>query len=52
MKVISFIIVITLIASSCKDFLEEDLSTIVTSESGALGDVTGLTAALAGTYLP
>ena len=52
MKGIAFIIIIALFAASCKDFLEEDLSTVVTSESGALNDVVGLTSALAGTYHP
>ncbi len=52
MKGITLIIIIALFAASCKDFLEEDLSTIVTSESGALNDVVGLTSALAGTYHP
>jgi starch-binding outer membrane protein, SusD/RagB family len=52
MKGIVFIIIFALFAISCKDFLEEDLSTVVTSESGALNDVVGLTSALAGTYHP
>jgi len=52
MKGIALIIIFALFATSCKDFLEEDLSTIVTSESGALNDVVGLTSALAGTYHP
>lgn len=37
---------------SCDDFLEEDISTLVTSDSGALNNVEGLTAALVGTYKP
>jgi hypothetical protein len=38
--------------SSCSDFLEEDLSAQITSDSGALNDAAGLTAALAGAYKP
>ncbi len=38
--------------ASCTDFLEEDLSTLITSESGALNNEAGLTAALAGAYKP
>ncbi|MEQ8880607.1 MAG: RagB/SusD family nutrient uptake outer membrane protein [Cyclobacteriaceae bacterium] len=48
------IILITILAFSvsCSGFLEEDLSTLITSESGALKNESGLTAALAGTYKP
>lgn len=52
MKNILIIILLVFISTSCKDFLEEDLSTIITSESGALKNESGLTAALAGTYKP
>lgn len=52
MKNISFLLILFLIISSCSDFLEEDLSTQITSESGALNNEDGLTAALAGTYKP
>lgn len=52
MKNIALIIFITFFVISCTDFLEEDLSTQVTSESGALSDVVGLTSALAGAYHP
>ena len=52
MKNILIIILLVFVSISCKDFLEEDLSTIITSESGALKNESGLTAALAGTYKP
>ena len=52
MKNISFFSILFLIVSSCSDFLKEDLSTQITSESGALNNEAGLTAALAGTYRP
>ncbi|MGB3848720.1 MAG: RagB/SusD family nutrient uptake outer membrane protein [Tunicatimonas sp.] len=39
-------------ATSCSDFLEEDLSAQITSDSDALQNEAGLTAALAGTYKP
>jgi hypothetical protein len=51
-KLITFIIISVFSFSACNDFLEEDLSTVITSESGALNNVQGLTAALAGTYKP
>lgn len=38
--------------SSCSNYLEEDLSAQITSESGALSNAEGLTAALAGAYKP
>jgi len=47
-----FIVIGAFSATSCSDFLEEDLSTVITSESGALSNVDGLTAALAGAYKP
>ena len=52
MKNSSIFLILFLILSSCSDFLEEDLSTQITSESGALNNEAGLTAALAGTYKP
>ena len=52
MKNISIFLILFLIVTSCSDFLEEDLSTQITSESGALNNEAGLTAALAGTYKP
>lgn len=52
MKNIAIILVLGLIIGSCSDFLEEDLSTQITSESGALSNADGLTAALAGAYKP
>src|SRR3990172_8454193 len=52
MKNISIFLILFLIVSSCSDFLDEDLSTQITSESGALNNEAGLTAALAGTYKP
>ncbi|MEK6479339.1 RagB/SusD family nutrient uptake outer membrane protein [Catalinimonas sp. 4WD22] len=52
MKNILIISILILSVSSCSDFLEEDLSAQITSESGALKNESGLTAALAGTYKP
>jgi starch-binding outer membrane protein, SusD/RagB family len=52
MKKILFFLTLFLVATSCDKFYEEDLSTLITSESGALNNVTGLTAALAGAYRP
>ena len=52
MKNILVLSVFLLSVSSCSDFLEEDLSAQITSESGALQNVNGLTAALAGAYKP
>ncbi|HUX56543.1 MAG TPA: RagB/SusD family nutrient uptake outer membrane protein [Bacteroidales bacterium] len=52
MKKISYILILLLVASSCTEFYEEDLSSLITSESGALTSETGLTAALAGSYKP
>ncbi|MCK4855643.1 MAG: RagB/SusD family nutrient uptake outer membrane protein, partial [Bacteroidales bacterium] len=52
MKNIAIILVLGLLVGSCSDFLEEDLSTQITSESGALSNADGLTAALAGAYKP
>ncbi len=52
MKKILFLLILIFIGSSCSDFYEEDLSRLITSDSGALSDVTGLTAALAGAYKP
>ena len=51
-KIIIVLIIGVFSATSCSDFLEEDLSTVITSESGALSNVDGLTAALAGSYKP
>ncbi len=50
----NILIALTFIFSitSCSDFLEEDLSGQITSESGALSNENGLTAALAGAYKP
>ena len=50
----NILIALTFIFSvtSCSDFLEEDLSGQITSESGALNNESGLTAALAGAYKP
>ena len=36
MKKISFILMLVLMVTSCEDFYEEDLSTLITAESGAL----------------
>jgi hypothetical protein len=52
MKNTLIIIALVFFSTSCSDFLEEDLSTIITSESGAMKTESGLTAALAGTYKP
>lgn len=52
MKKIFVFLIVILIGSSCSDFYEEDISRLITSDSGALNDVTGLTAALAGAYKP
>ncbi len=52
MKNIAILSLLIWSLSSCSDFLEEDLSAQITSESGALNNVDGLTAALAGTYKP
>ena len=52
MKNILIAITFMLSVASCSDFLEEDLSGQITAESGALKNVNGLTAALAGAYKP
>lgn len=52
MKYILIILLSAFTITSCSDFLEEDLSAQITSESGALNNEKGLTAALAGTYKP
>lgn len=53
MKKISFFLILILVMSnSCDKFYEEDLSSLITSESGALNSISGLTAALAGAYKP
>jgi hypothetical protein len=52
MKNIALILALGLCVASCADFLEEDLSTLITSESNALSNEAGLTAALAGSYKP
>lgn len=52
MKNIIIIAVLSLSISACSDYLEEDLSAQITSESGALKNESGLLAALAGTYKP
>ena len=52
MKNILILSVLMLSVCACSDFLEEDLSAQITAESGALSNVKGLTAALAGTYKP
>ena len=52
MKKISFILMLVLIVTSCDKFYEEDLSTLITAESGALTSEQGLFAALSGAYKP
>ena len=41
MKKISYILMLVLIVTSCDKFYEEDLSTLITAESGALTSETG-----------
>ncbi len=52
MKYLLILSSLLLSATSCSDFLEEDLSAQITSDSDALLNEAGLTAALAGTYKP
>ena len=52
MKNILFLLILLTLASSCTDFLEEDLSTLITTKSSALNNETGLTLALVGAYKP
>jgi len=54
MKNLAIILTITscLLCISCSEYLEEDLSGQITSDSGALNNESGLTAALAGAYKP
>ena len=52
MKYLLLLSSLLVVATGCSDFLEEDLSAQITSDSGALQNETGLTAALAGTYKP
>jgi len=52
MKKIAIMLILFLGVSSCSDFLDEDLASRITSESGALNNEEGLTAALAGAYKP
>jgi starch-binding outer membrane protein, SusD/RagB family len=47
-----FLSIILTLLISCKKFYQEDISTLITTESGALSDETGLNAALAGAYKP
>ncbi|MBN2863306.1 MAG: RagB/SusD family nutrient uptake outer membrane protein [Bacteroidales bacterium] len=53
MKKLSFFLIsLLLIITSCDKFYEEDLSSLLTAESGALSNEIGLNAALAGAYKP
>lgn len=52
MKNIIYTLIVLIVTSSCSDFLEEDLSSLVTTESSALKNETGLTLALVGAYKP
>jgi starch-binding outer membrane protein, SusD/RagB family len=52
MKKIFYFLMLMMIGSSCKKFFIEDTSTLITTESDAFKDETGLTAALAGAYKP
>jgi hypothetical protein len=52
MKRLYLFLIIALFVCSCDKFYEEDISTLITAETGALKDETGLTAALAGAYKP
>lgn len=45
-------LLVFLLAGSCESFYEEDISSLITAESGALKNEAGLTAALAGAYKP
>ncbi|HLN19897.1 MAG TPA: RagB/SusD family nutrient uptake outer membrane protein [Bacteroidales bacterium] len=47
-----FFLAFLLIVTSCERFYREDISTLLTPESNALNNETGLTAALAGAYKP
>ena len=51
-KISFFLMTLLLISSSCNKFYEEDLSTLITAESGILSDEIGLMAALSGAYKP
>jgi hypothetical protein len=52
MKKIAILLVLVMCVTSCENFLDEDLSSQITSESGALSNEGGLLAALAGAYKP
>lgn len=52
MKKIFSIILIALTVVSCKDFLNEDVSSLITSDSNVMQTEQGLMAALAGAYKP
>jgi hypothetical protein len=52
MKKIPYILILLFIVCSCSDFLEEDISTLITAESGALSTEVGLTSALVGGLRP
>jgi hypothetical protein len=52
MKKCVLLFVLIMFAISCENFLEEDLSPIITLENSALNTEEGLTAALAGAYKP
>lgn len=49
---LSGLMILFLIVSSCNKFYEEDLSSLITTESGELTNEKGLTTALAGAYKP
>jgi hypothetical protein len=52
MRTCALLFVFIMFATSCKNFLDEDLSSVITLENSALKTEEGLTAALAGAYKP
>jgi hypothetical protein len=52
MKKIIILILFITVVSSCSKFYDEDLTALITAESGALTTEVGLNAALAGAYKP
>jgi hypothetical protein len=52
MRTCALLFVFIMFATSCKNFLDEDLSPVITLENSALNTEEGLSAALAGAYKP
>ena len=52
MKKIALLFVLIMFATSCENFLVEDLSQVITLENSVLNNEAGLLAALAGAYKP